>query len=441
MMRNQTGSLPRAARAAGALGAVALLAAGLAGCSAGGSGDGKVEISFLAGGNDAAATALADGLVEAFEAENPDITVKVDTRPGGTEGDNLIKTQLSTGTMNDVFFYNSGSLFQALNPDSTLQPLTDEPWVADLSDDFVTTVSTDNGIYGAPWGSTFNGGVLYNKPVYEQLGLEVPDTWADFISNSQAIKAAGITPVLQSYGDTWTSQLFVLADFANVAAVDENWADDYTNNKAKYADAPAFSSFEHTAEVHELGLVNEDFASLTNVDALKLLATGEAAQYPMISVVIGNVIANNPENVDDIGYFAMPSDDGDSHATVWLANGAYIPKSTTGEKLEAAKKFIAFINSPAGCDVQDKAGTVAGPYAISTCTVPDDAPALVADEQAYQDAGKTSPALEFLSAVKGPNLEKILVEVGSGITTPEKGAALYDDDVKAQAQQLGLPGW
>ena len=442
MLRKHPGtSLRRSAIRIAAVGGVTLLGIGLAGCAPAGDSGGATSISFLAGGNDAAAIALANGLVDAFEKENPDITVKIDTRPAGTDGDNLIKTQLSTGTMDDVFFYNSGSLFQALNPDSTLQPLTDEAWVADLSDDFKTTVSTENGVYGAPWGSTFDGGMLYNKKVYEQLGLEVPDTWDDFISNSQAIKAAGIIPVLQTYGDTWTSQLFVLADFANVNAADSHWAEDYTANKAKFVDAPAFSSFEHTAEVHDLGLLNEDFASLTNVDALKLLATGKAAQYPMLTAVIGNVIQNNPDNVDDIGYFAMPSDAGDSHATVWEANGAYIPKSTTGAKLEAAKKFVAFINSPAGCEVQNSAGTVAGPYAISTCKVPDDAPALVADLQTYQDAGKTSPALEFVSPVKGPNLEKILVEVGSGITTAEAGAALYDNDVKAQAQQLGLPGW
>ncbi|MCU1410591.1 MAG: extracellular solute-binding protein [Rhodoglobus sp.] len=442
MLRKHQGTtLQRSAFRLAAIGGVTLLGIGLAGCAPAGDSGGATSISFLAGGNDAASIALADGLADAFMAENPDITVKVDQRPTGTEGDNLIKTQLSTGTMSDVFFYNSGSLLQALNPDSTLQPLDDEPWVADLTDDFKVTVSTDNGLYGTPWGSTFNGGVMYNKKVYEQLGLEVPDTWDEFISNSQAIKAAGIIPILQSYGDTWTSQLFVLADFANVAAADANWADDYTNNKAKYADAPAFAAFEHTAEVHELGLLNEDFASLTNVDALKLLATGEAAQYPMITAVIGNVIQNNPDNVDDIGYFAMPSDAGDSQATVWISNAAYIPKSTTGAKLEAAKKFLAFINSPAGCDVQNSAAVAAGPYAISTCKVPDDAPALVADELAYQDAGKTSPALEFLSPVKGPNLEKILVEVGSGITTAEAGAGLYDNDVKAQAQQLGLPGW
>jgi raffinose/stachyose/melibiose transport system substrate-binding protein len=372
---------------------------------------------------------------------NPTITVKVDTRPGGTDGDNLVKTRLSTGTMDDVFLYNTGSLFQALHPDQTLQPLTDQPWVKDLTSDFKKTVSTPKALYGAPNGSTFDGGIMYNKKVYARLGLSVPTTWDQFISNSEKIKAAGIIPVLASYGDTWTSQLFVLADFANVSAQDPNWATNYTHNKAKYVNPPALAGFTHTEQIFDMGLMNKDYASLTNVNALKELATGQAAQYPMITVVISNVLQSNPSDVNDIGYFAMPPDSGGSHATVWEAGGAYIPKSTTGAKLAAAKKLVAFINSPTGCDLQNTASLPAGPYAISTCTVPSNAPALVADEAKYQTDGKTGLALEFLSPIKGPNLEKILVQVGSGITKAQAGAALYDNDVKAEAQQLGLPGW
>ena len=155
-----------AARITAALGAATLIAAALAGCSSGGGAAGETTIRLTAGGNDPAATAFAKNLVAAFEKENPKITVKVNTRPGGTDGDNLIKTRLSTGTMDDVFLYNSGSLFQALRPDSQLQPLTDEAWVKNLTPDFKKTVSTDKATYGAPWGTTFNGGIMYNKKVY-----------------------------------------------------------------------------------------------------------------------------------------------------------------------------------------------------------------------------------------------------------------------------------
>ena len=43
--------------------------------------------------------------------------------------------------------------------------------------------------------------------------------------------------------------------------------------------------------------------------------------------------------------------------------------------------------------------------------------------------------------MKGPALEQITVEVGSGIRPAQDGAELYDQDVEKQAQQLGLEGW
>ena len=150
-----------AAKVVATLGGAALLGAALAGCSTSGGSGGASTISLLAGGNDPASTKFANDLATAFHKANPDITVKVETRPAGTDGDNLIKTRLSTGEMNDVFLYNSGSLFQALHPDTQLAPLTDESWTKDLTDDFKKTVSTDKGLYGAPTGTTFDGAARY----------------------------------------------------------------------------------------------------------------------------------------------------------------------------------------------------------------------------------------------------------------------------------------
>ena len=63
------------------------------------------------------------------------------------------------------------------------------------------------------------------------------------------------------------------------------------------------------------------------------------------------------------------------------------------------------------------------------------------DVEAYIESGRITPALEFVSPVKGPNLENLTVEVGSGLRSAEDAAALYDEDVEKQAQQLGLEGW
>ena len=414
----------------------------LTGCSSPGSSDDGSEISVLVDNNEAT-VALWNALVEAFESENPDITVKVETRPQGAEGDNVIKTRLATGEMSDVFAYNSGSLLQALTPDQTLADLSDQPWVDTLDEGFRTVVSTDAGLYGIPLGQSMGGAVLYNKDVYADLGLEVPTSWDEFISNSEAIKAAGsVTPIIQTYADTWTSQLFVLGDFANVLADDPEWAEDYTANKAKYVDDPALAGFEHLQEVFEKGLLNRDFASATYDDGVRMISTGEGAHYPMLTFAAGPIIQNYPEALDTVGLFPLPGDSSDSNPlTVWQPNAVYIPKSTTGANLESAKKFFAFLVTPESCDIQSEVQAPQGPFVVEGCELPEDVPALVADMQPYFDAENTGLALEFLSPIKGPALEQITVAVGSGITSAAEGAAQYDADVAKQAQQLGIDGW
>ena len=91
----------------------------------------EVEITFLTN-NDPNNVTTAEAVIAAFESAHPNVSVQLDTRPGGSEGDNLVKTRLATGDMADVFEYNSGSLFQAIAPETNLQPITDQPFVADL---------------------------------------------------------------------------------------------------------------------------------------------------------------------------------------------------------------------------------------------------------------------------------------------------------------------
>ncbi|MVA77547.1 extracellular solute-binding protein [Auraticoccus sp. F435] len=431
-------------RAAIAVGAT-VLATSLAACGGGGGAadGGTVEIEFLTqdGGT---SVPLAEAMIEAFQTANPDVVVKLQTQPGGTEGDNLTKTKLSTQEMSDVFTYNSGSLLQALNPDQTLVPLSDQPWVGDLSEDFAQVVSTPNGLYGAPVGTSRVGAVMYNRALYEELGLEVPTSWSEFMANNETIaaEAPDVAPIIQTYGDTWTSQLFVLGDFANVQSADPQWAAEYTAGNRSYAEEPGLAGFRHQQEAFEADLFNEDFPSATFENGLRMLAEGEGAHYPMLTDSISTIQQNNPDAVDDIGVFALPADDAANTAiTVWQPNAIYIPSTTEDEKLEAAKRFVTFFNSPEGCAVQSEVLVPGGPFVTSACPAPEDAPPIIADIQEYFDSGATTPALEFLSPIKGPNLENITVAVGSGITSAADGAAQYDEDVRKQAQQLGLEGW
>jgi raffinose/stachyose/melibiose transport system substrate-binding protein len=400
-----------------------------------------VKISLLGSPNQNDAV-MIQALTDAYTALHPNVTFDIEVAAGGgAEADNLVKTRLATGEMNDIFYYNSGALLQALHPSDTLVDISKEAFMANVVESFTPAVSQNGGVFGVPVGFGGGGGILYNKKVYEQLGLNVPKTWAEFEANNEKIKAAGIAPVLQTFGDTWTAQLFMLGDMYNVAQASPSFADDYTNNKAKYATtAAALAGFQHLQEGFEKGWYQQDFATTKFDQGLELLANAKVAHYAMGTFAMPAIAANYPDKVNDIGYFGMPGTDAAKNgSTIWMPLAFYSPK--TSKNTAAVMDFFAFVASTAGTDAITAKVLPSGPYLIKGAKLPDTVPAFVKDLSGYIESGNGYPALEFLSPIKGPNLEQICVAVGSGQMSAEEGAKAYDEDVKKQAQQLGLPGW
>lgn len=402
----------------------------------------ETTLNLLLDGN-ADTIAMMEALTAAYTAANPDVTFEMENRPGGSEGDNMVKTRLATGEAGDIIQYNSGSLFQALKPAETLADLTDLPGQANIVDSFKPVVTAPDGtIRGVPFGAAMGGGVYYNRKLYEELGLSVPKTWDEFMANNAKVKEAGKVPVATTFGDTWTSQLFVLGDFFNVQAEVPTFAADYTANKAKFANTPAAArGFQYLEDVFKAGYVNEDFGVAKFEDGMRMVATGEAAHYPMLTFAMATVKQNTPDNINDLGYFALPGPTADKNGlTVWMPSALYIPAASPN--VDVAKDFLNFVASVEGCQTMIGAIGATGPYLIKDCALPADVPPSVADMLPYfQTEGATAPALEFLSPIKGPALEQITVEVGSGIRPAAEALALYDQDVEKQAKQLGLPNW
>lgn len=403
-----------------------------------GSGDEPVEVTLLID-NAENQIKQTEAMIAAFEAKNENIKIKMESRPGGSEGDNIVKTRLSTGEMTDLFSYNAGSLFQQIQPENYVEPITGQGFLSNVSEAFKPVVSIGENIYGVPMAGTSQaGGIFYNIKLYEELGLTVPTTWAEFMANNEKAKAAGKTALLQTYGDTWSSQLFMLSDFHNVAATNPDFAEQYTNNQAKFATDPtAFRSIQKLEDVAKAGFFNEDFASAKFDPAVLALANGEAVHLPVLTGAMASIPA---DKIADVGFFATPGDDAATNGmTTWMSDGLYIDKNS--ENKEAALKFMEFVTTPEACDARAEAVGVTGPWQLTQCELPADAPRIVQDMNAYVQAGKESPALEYVSPIKGPNLEHLLIELGSGLADAKDVATRYDEDVKKQAKQLGIEGW
>jgi raffinose/stachyose/melibiose transport system substrate-binding protein len=377
-------------------------------------------------------------VIDALERKH-NIRTEVEIRPGGTDGDNIIKTRLATGDMPDVFGYNTGSLLQAINPERNILDITNESFAAQLTDDFKRSASVNGRLYAVPISSSQAGAILYNKKIYQELGLQVPRTWNDFIANCEKIKAAGKTAVIASLKDSWTSQLFILGDEYNVKAIQPNFPAEYTANRAKYAtNTVARKGFEKIAAVRPY--LNRDYLATTYDMAAEMLAYGEGAHWAILTQAMTTINTNYPDKINDIGVFGIPGDDPNNHGlTVWIPSGIYIYKNTP--IVELAKQWVSFFISQDGISAFISAQKPDGPFAIKGINLPDSVYAGVREMQPYFDQGKTDVALEFESPVKGPNLEQICIEVFAGYTDPLAAAIAYDQDVQKQAIQLNLPGW
>ena len=328
----------------------------------------------------------------AFEAENPDIKIEIETHPGGGEGDNLVKTRLATGDMPDVFRYNAGSLFRALNPPETMLDLTNEPFVANVIDSFKPVVSVDGKVYGVPEEAAMGGGVLYNKKIYADLGLSVPEVLGRVHGQQredQGGRQGAGHPDLRRHLDQPALRARRLLQRAGGGARLRREIHRQPGEVRHHACRA--EGLQRQEEVFKAGYLNEDFAAAKFDDGLRMVATGEGAHYPMLTFAIGGIAQNYPDNLKDVGFFAMPGDDAASNGlTVWMPAAVYIAKTT--EHPDEAKRFVAFIASTKGCDVRSAANGATGPYLIKGCTLPADVPPAVADLLPYFEKDRRNRA-------------------------------------------------
>jgi raffinose/stachyose/melibiose transport system substrate-binding protein len=370
--------------------------------------------------------------------EKTGIHVETELRVSGGDGDNVVKTRLASGDMADLCGYNSGSKLGELNPEENFIDLSGYDFADRLDDTYKSAVSggSDTAVYGVPLCSTYLGAVLYNKDLYEEYGLEVPNTWDEFLANCDVLKEAGVDAVIGSLGDSWTIQVPYLGDHYNVQAADPDFAEKFEAGEAKYATTDAgLESFQKLADLTPY--FNADYTATTYADACDKLVNGEGAHWFILSQALSTIYESYGDDVNKIGVFGIPGDDASNHGiTVWEPTSIY--GNANSDKQDDIIRFMEFYTSDEALDAFTEAQKPDGPYCIKGYELPEDSYDAVKEAQEYFDAGLTCTALEFQTSVKGTNCEYICSEVATGQTTAAEAAAAYDEDCKKQATQLGL---
>ena len=94
---------------------------------------------------------------------------------------------------------------------------------------------------------------FYNKDIFNELGLEVPETWDQFIEVLDKIKASGMDPIAEGNQDKWPSAHYIGA--LNEQLVDdETRAKDYNPKTGEFTDpgyAEALEKLPAVSILHE----------------------------------------------------------------------------------------------------------------------------------------------------------------------------------------------
>ena len=186
----------------------------MAACSKGGSGDGERTLHIL--GTVRRYEGEEEAWEEVFKDFEEEYNCTVEYRWQGKVDDmvtNLEAAKIS-GEEVDICFPNGGRVYSSLAPNGMLMDLTElmEPLKDRFKDGVLDYYTIGDHLWGFPYGDQSSSVLYYNKTMFDELGLEEPETFDDLIECGKVIREQkGIMPMIHQ-GKTQSYWLMYYGD-------------------------------------------------------------------------------------------------------------------------------------------------------------------------------------------------------------------------------------
>ena len=243
-------------------------------------------------------------------------------------------------------------------------------------------------------------GVIYNVDLFDKVGVSsVPTTWSEFLAVCEKFKSAGITPIYQTYGDTWTIQQG-LFDYTIGGMVDVAGFYKSLNAEGTNLGSGSSASFERdftTPCKQMLSLApyfNTDPIAKHYGDGNLAFANGQAGMYMQGPWAVGDIVAISPKL--KMGTFPLPATDNpaDTKCRVNLDLAIWLPRSQAPAQRAAAVKFLDYLMQPSVMNAYNQANLAFSPLKnapAQTSPVVSGLNRYVSSGRFYQGAGTYVP--------------------------------------------------
>ncbi|MFE5669986.1 ABC transporter substrate-binding protein [Agromyces sp. NPDC056523] len=314
---------------------------GLAGCATSG-GDDRVKLDFFQFKGEA----LEDfeEIIADFEAENPDIDV---VQNQVADADTTIRTLLVKNRTPDVITLNASGNFGRLAQAGVFADFSDEPVLGTINP-AVQEILADLGnaegeVNGLGYVNNADG-IIYNQDIFEEQGLEVPETWDELIAVCDELQDAGITPFYGTLAENWTG----LPSFNGLGAYPAQ--DDFFNQMREQgadtgpeSDVSFSKDFEETlAQQYELfSYTQEGYRGRSYDDGNAAFANGEVAMLMQGIWAVNPIKQVNPDVRAAI--FPYPATDSPDDRLLVSGVDVVVTMGKDTPHREEAMRFIEYL--------------------------------------------------------------------------------------------------
>ncbi|MBY5977196.1 ABC transporter substrate-binding protein [Phaeobacter italicus] len=287
-------------------------------------------------------TLWQDKIIPAFEAKHPGIKVKF-TPSAPAEYNAVLNSKLDAGSAGDLItcrpFDASLALFEA----GHLADLDEMEAMNNFSDVAKSAWQTDDGSasFCVPMASVIHG-FIYNADAFAELGIDAPETEAEFFAALEKIREDGTyIPMAMGTNDQWEAATM---GYNNIGP---NYWKGEEGRRALIAGEQKLTDEAWTAPYATLAkwapYLGDGYEAQTYPDSQNLFTLGRAAIYPAGSWEISGF---NTQADFQMGAFKPPVQNAGDTCYISDHTDIGIGMNAATDHPEAAKTFLAWVGSP-----------------------------------------------------------------------------------------------
>lgn len=279
---------------------------------------------------------FAERFPEAVKEQFPNVTIEMEI----IEWNKMhptIEARFAANEVPDIMVLKSQDI-PTYAPTGNLMDLTGQPFLDNVIELSRQSIIIDGREYGIPYNALYQG-VFYNREIFSEKNLSIPQTYDELIKICEKLESQGITPFSTHLMDVWHIANMTM-QFAMVEVFNKNpnWGYDLFDGKVSFSTSDEYRRvFEIMKDIRKYTF--EDTFTYDQMKAVELFAKGEAAMMVTGTWNCDIIERFNPKL--DYGIFPFPGRDSE---TKLLFEPNYTwAGSSRSENKELILKILEFI--------------------------------------------------------------------------------------------------